>query len=220
MRLILALLLATLTAPARGDWVKYGESDNAAYYYDPATITKNGDFARVWQFQDFKRRAADGSRSARLLSEYDCKGSQYRILDWSTHSQEMLRGEKLDSGDEAGKWIDIVPGTSPAAVLEDLCRIERASRSGEIEGAGAGTPQKNVQFAVQVGAFADPDRVKALTARLAAAKMRYYTELVTTAKGPLTRVRVGPFADRAAAEKAVETLKGMGLKPGAVFARR
>ncbi len=67
-----------------------------------------------------------------------------------------------------------------------------------------------------MGAFANPEPVMA---KLAEAKLRYYTEKVTTANGTITRVRAGPFATRAQAEKALETLKKLGLKPGNVSAK-
>src|ERR1700704_799859 len=68
-------------------------------------------------------------------------------------------------------------------------------------------------FVVQVGAFANADSV---VAKLAAAKIPYYTEAV---KGNLIRVRAGPFATKDAAEKVLEQLKGLGLQPGGVTAR-
>jgi DedD protein len=70
------------------------------------------------------------------------------------------------------------------------------------------------QFTVPVAALANAEKVKELVARLTEAKLPYYTEAVATAQGSVTRVRVGPFADRAAAEKAVQRLKTLGLKPG------
>jgi Surface-adhesin protein E/SPOR domain len=219
MRGIVALLLMALVSSARAEWLKYGESDNAMYYYDPSTITKIDRYTRVWQFQDFKKRAADGSMSIRFQSEYDCKGSRFRILSWRTHAQGMLRGKIVDRGGKLEQWVAIAPGTSPAALLEDVCRITSTSRSGSIEGAGAEAAQRNVEFIAQVAAFADPEKVKALTARLAEANIPYYTEPIETAQGPVTRVRVGPFANPAAADRALEALRGMGLEPGKVFRR-
>jgi DedD protein len=72
------------------------------------------------------------------------------------------------------------------------------------------------QFTVPVAALANAEKVKELVARLTEAKLPYYTESVATAQGSVTRVRVGPFADRAAAEKAMQRLKNLGLKPGNV----
>jgi len=72
------------------------------------------------------------------------------------------------------------------------------------------------QFFVPVGAYANP---QAVLARLAEAKLPYYTEELAIATGKVTRVRAGPFASRGAAEKAAEKLKGLGLKPGNVAAK-
>jgi len=72
------------------------------------------------------------------------------------------------------------------------------------------------QFFVPVGAYANPQSV---LARLAEAKLPYYTEELAIATGKVTRVRAGPFASRGAAEKAAERLKGLGLKPGNVSAK-
>lgn len=72
------------------------------------------------------------------------------------------------------------------------------------------------QFYFQVGAFSDPAKVKEVTGKLRSAGLPYFTEQVAVAKGQATRVRVGPYADRAAAEKAAEQVKTLGLKPGNV----
>ena len=65
-------------------------------------------------------------------------------------------------------------------------------------------------YVIQVGAFTKPEAVRA---KLAAAKLPYYTEPMP---GNLTRVLAGPFASREAAERALGKLKELGLKPGAV----
>ena len=66
-------------------------------------------------------------------------------------------------------------------------------------------------FVVQVVALADGDKAKAMQEQIAASGLASYTEVVPTAKGSVTRVRVGPFPSRQAAEKALDQLKGMGL---------
>lgn len=58
-----------------------------------------------------------------------------------------------------------------------------------------------VGFAVQVGAFGDAAEAGALRERLRAAGFTAFTETVDTDKGRLTRVRVGPVIDRAAADQ-------------------
>lgn len=58
-----------------------------------------------------------------------------------------------------------------------------------------------VGFAVQVGAFSDATEAGALREKLRAAGFTAFTETVNTDKGKLTRVRVGPTVDRAAADQ-------------------
>jgi DedD protein len=66
-------------------------------------------------------------------------------------------------------------------------------------------------YAVQVAALADAEKVRQVQAQMAAAGVKSYTETVKTAKGEVTRVRAGPFPSRAAAEKAHDQLKTLGL---------
>ncbi|HUQ74091.1 MAG TPA: SPOR domain-containing protein [Burkholderiales bacterium] len=71
-------------------------------------------------------------------------------------------------------------------------------------------PSAGSEYVIQVGAFSRPDSV---IAKLASAKLPYYTEPL---QGNLTRVRAGPFGSREAADQALAKLKELGLKPGAV----
>ena len=59
----------------------------------------------------------------------------------------------------------------------------------------------NVGFAVQLAAFSNPADANALRDRARAAGFNAFTEAVKTDKGTLTRVRIGPVADRAAADQ-------------------
>jgi DedD protein len=69
------------------------------------------------------------------------------------------------------------------------------------------------QFIVPAGAYADPAGV---IETLKAAKLPYYTEPIATKQGTVTRVRVGPFSGREAAERALKQLRNLGLKPGEI----
>jgi cell division septation protein DedD len=59
----------------------------------------------------------------------------------------------------------------------------------------------NVGFAVQLAAFTNPADATALRDRARAAGFSAFTEAVKTDKGTLTRVRIGPVTDRAAADQ-------------------
>lgn len=59
----------------------------------------------------------------------------------------------------------------------------------------------SVGFAVQLGAFADAGAATALRDKARAAGLSAFTETINTPDGKRTRVRVGPVADRADADK-------------------
>ena len=67
------------------------------------------------------------------------------------------------------------------------------------------------QFVVQVIALADAEKAKQMQAKITAAGIKAYTEIVKTAKGDVTRVRAGPFVTREAAETARAQLKAIGM---------
>lgn len=66
-------------------------------------------------------------------------------------------------------------------------------------------------YVIQVAALSDAARAKELQAKIAGGGLKAYTEVVQTAKGPVTRVRVGPYASREAAEKARPQLQKLQL---------
>jgi DedD protein len=66
-------------------------------------------------------------------------------------------------------------------------------------------------FVVQVAALTDAEKAKLLKSRIADSGLRAYTEVIKTARGDVTRVRVGPYASKEAAQKAAEELKKLGL---------
>lgn len=83
----------------------------------------------------------------------------------------------------------------------------------------AETAPRGGSYIVPVAAFANAEKLKEVAATLRSAKLPYYTEPIATEKGQVTRVRAGPFANREAAERARDKLRGLGLKPGNALAR-
>lgn len=72
------------------------------------------------------------------------------------------------------------------------------------------------RFIVQIGAFADDEKVHEVRRKVEHAGLKTFTQIVETPAGKRTRVRVGSFASRAEAEKAAETLQQIGL-PGKIL---
>jgi len=123
MRLILSFLMAMLVAPAWAEWVKWSEDTSyATYYYDPATIEKNGHSARVWMIQDLKKPERLGDLSRHFLDEYDCNEARYRYLSVTAYSDQMARGRALLSREALSEWQYIAPQTFEARLLAILCK--------------------------------------------------------------------------------------------------
>ena len=121
-----------------------------------------------------------------------------------------------------------VAESPPAAVAKPPAKAPEAPKPVEKPKPAAKAPEKapapapaptGEQFMVQVGAFASPDKVKEVADLLQEAKLPHYTESVATSGGSVTRVRMGPFASKEAAEKARERVsalaraKGLALNP-------
>jgi DedD protein len=66
-------------------------------------------------------------------------------------------------------------------------------------------------YVVQVAALNDPEKAKQMRDQIGASGVKAYTEVVPTTNGNVTRVRAGPFASRAEADKARDKLKTVGL---------
>ena len=64
---------------------------------------------------------------------------------------------------------------------------------------------------MQVGAFADGSKAAEVRGKLERAGLKTYVQVIETKDGKRTRVRVGPFESRDAADKAATRIKGMGL---------
>ena len=75
------------------------------------------------------------------------------------------------------------------------------------------TPPAEGRFVVQVGAFAEPEKVREVRLRVERSGLKTYTQLVETKDGGRTRVRIGPFADREQAQKVAEKIRKLDLSP-------
>lgn len=67
------------------------------------------------------------------------------------------------------------------------------------------------RFVVQVGAFADATRAREVRLKVEQAGLKTYTQVADTKDGKRIRVRVGPFATKAEADKAAEKIKKLHL---------
>ena len=107
------------------------------------------------------------------------------------------------------------PEAKPVPKADDGARA-RALLDGQA-GAGSAAASSVVpsgaegRVVVQVGAFADADKAKEVRQKLEKAGLKTYTQVAETKDGKRIRVRVGPFATRAEADKAASKIKTLDL---------
>ena len=100
------------------------------------------------------------------------------------------------------------PVAAPSAPTADEAERVRAILEGRAQSAAS------TGFFVQVGAFSERDKAVAFSDNLKGQGFSSFTE----SAGPITRVRVGPFASRELAEREAERLRDIGFD-GVVTAR-
>jgi DedD protein len=82
--------------------------------------------------------------------------------------------------------------------------------------AAASAPVGVVRYVVQVGAFSDAVKAREARLKLESAGLKTYTQVVTPKEGKRIRVRVGPFENKAEADKAAAKVKKLDL-PAAIL---
>ena len=105
------------------------------------------------------------------------------------------------------------PEPKPVTKLDDGARA-KALLDGQT--AAAPAPSSEERLVVQVGAFADADKAKEVRQKLEKAGLKTYTQVAETPGGKRIRVRVGPFASKAEADKAASKIKTLDL-PAAIL---
>ena len=106
--------------------------------------------------------------------------------------------------------VDKPASQSPAKSEDDpIAKLTEQTKAGNKPGSAG-------SFMVQIGAFSSEDKLEAARAKAKAAGFKTVTEKVVTANGERTRLRVGPFSDRAAAAAARDKLKSEGLEPALI----
>ena len=106
---------------------------------------------------------------------------------------------------------EVKPEPKAVAKVEDGARAKAL-----LDGLSPATADSELRLIVQVGAFADIDKVKEVRQKLEKAGFKTYTQVADTKDGKRIRVRVGPFATKAQADKAASKIKTLDM-PAAIL---
>lgn len=126
-RLLIALTLLVLSSGlAYAEWVKVSVSDETGktVYVDPATIRRDSNLVKMWQFYDYKTvQTVGGNRflTAKEQWEFDCAEERGRVVARKEFSGNMGGGTMVFTNSEVGKWIPVIPGSISQTVWEVAC---------------------------------------------------------------------------------------------------
>lgn len=107
------------------------------------------------------------------------------------------------ASDEAAKALAILEGKEPPKTASTATAVTSVD-------ATVG------RFVVQVGAFAENEKAREVRLKVERAGLKTYVHVAETPQGKRIRVRVGPFATRAEADKAAAKIKTLDL-PAAIL---
>ncbi len=116
--------------------------------------------------------------------------AQAKVLD-AKKARALLEGRPLAGNGKTPAAAAPANAPPPASAKPDAASDER--------------------FVVQVGAFADAAKVREVRRKVESVGLKTYTQMVRTAEGERTRVRVGPFDNKAEAAKAADKIRKLSL---------
>ena len=105
------------------------------------------------------------------------------------------------------------PAKPPEAKVAAAVQASESARAKSLlEGKDGGAAKSETgRFVVQVGAFADAAAAREMRQKAEKLGLKTYTQVASTSAGSRIRVRIGPFASRDEADKALAKAKGAGL---------
>ena len=95
-------------------------------------------------------------------------------------------------------------------------KVAAVTKPAVAAGSKADAPESKSRMVVQVGAFADAAKAGEARRKLEKAGLVTYIQIADTKDGKRTRVRVGPFTNKAEVEKVVDKIRSLDL-PAAVL---
>jgi DedD protein len=112
------------------------------------------------------------------------------------------------TGDDGARARALLNGTAVPQAPK-VAAVTRPAAMDDTKAAAAA--ETKGRMVVQVGAFADAAKVEETRRKLEKAGLKTYTQVAVTKDGKRTRVRVGPFASKAEAEKAASKIRSLDL---------
>lgn len=114
---MVAMLLVVMSSSAAAEWVKIDSDGRLTVYADPTSRRRSGNLVKVSVLNDHKAaQITPGTNknylSVKVRTEYDCEKVSAQGLSMIYYSENMGRGQKVESvAFPEPNWKPIVTGT-------------------------------------------------------------------------------------------------------------
>ena len=125
-KMLLALLLATLTLTAQAEWtrVDYASNEFVLYVENDTLETSGPNAAKLWHLLDYAvPQTLDGRSflSIKARDEYDCSRGMRRDLMHLWHQENRADGSLLKAAYKPGSWTAPVAGSIEEVLMRLAC---------------------------------------------------------------------------------------------------
>lgn len=120
-RRVLLALLMSVACSARADWLRVSHTERATRYIEPATLSMDGQFRRVWTLVDYWGMERHVISSAKVYVEFDCARARMRTLKEIYFARALADGRPIGFTDGPNSWQPITPGTAEDDLYRAVC---------------------------------------------------------------------------------------------------
>ena len=127
--ILTTLIFSVMFSPSTSfaGWTKVGENvDGDTYYVDFERIKKHDGYVYYWELGDGLKPDEDGTLSAKVYKQGDCKKFRLKFVSISSHKGSMGGGEIGETSNTPDKeWRYPPPDSVSEYVLKTVCAYAR-----------------------------------------------------------------------------------------------
>ena len=105
-------------------WEEFHSKNSVKMFFESKTLTGKS-IRKVVVMINFKKSptASDGKKikSIRMIQNYDCTTSRFRLRSAINYSEEFLKGQEVSRGNEVTPWRIVPEGTPYGKLMKKIC---------------------------------------------------------------------------------------------------
>jgi hypothetical protein len=124
LTILFILLVSTVmfSSPSYAGWTKVSEGVRGdIFYVDFERIRKHGGYVYWWRLRDGLKPSKQGTLSAKIYIQGDCKLFRYKNLSYSFHKEPMGRGTGETNNPKNPEWKYPTPNSVIEYNLQQVC---------------------------------------------------------------------------------------------------